>query len=962
MIFDPSIGRKRLVVAAALVFAASWVMPTNPAAAEKSFNLLDFLRRMTTTQQPTVRRHSRHSVNAGWRKIPKEERACIDKELRKQGTSARTLRRQGVPVTDERVAKLRPECRKQVEEAAKATAPAPSPSPSTPSAPTDTAIAAPSASAKPSTPAPARSASGATATVVSAGGAATSVVAAGAGAKPASVAGPSGAAVKTAANATSAKEQLSRFQVEDLALGAKVTTDDLRSGAFQCNASEQFPGLTWCQHARRERSGRLDHSTLVSILHTGDKRAAYVNQVSEPVVFDRKGRAALDAEVARLTKKFGQKPRLLHIPDKDGLPDSLIAVWGSVQLEPLDPDSIATLAAGQSPHKGLLIDYLGNFQRSAKLDLPVYRLASGAGYIWSGSVDRRRRGHRRSLIFDADLAMPPPVATVSTAVPPASGQPGAVTPRDEKAAAENAAAEKAAADRAAAEKAAAEKAAADRAAAEKAEAARAAAEKAAAEKAAAERVAAEKVATEKAAAARAVAEKTAADKLAAETLAAQRLAAERAAEQAALEKAAAEKAAAERAAQEKAASDKAAADAAQAAAERAAAEQAVAEELAAAKAAAEKAASEKAALEKSAAAEIAEAKAAVEKLAAEKAALEKAAAEKVAAARAAAAKAAAGKAAAEKAAAEKIKAAEEAAAAKAAAQKAAVEKATAEKLAKEKAAAEKAAAKKFAAERAAARKAAAEKIAAEREAAEKAAAERVAAEKAAAEKAAQERVVATRLALAKQATAGETAAERAAAAGPRTEEKPAKFRNLYVGMPSDEFAKAIKKLKLDIKMQLSSYQSGDEKEHHLLLEMMQKRSTKPVMYADVRLETPVSAKFASTYGLKVLDKASDYTIYSGLNPPKLPKFTVRRLVFYQGFFDAVGINAEEFARLLREKYRLVGSRLREGTAKDQCEKCMVGLLRTGESLVLRFGSDDQWSLEVEKASEEFSQLFRTPKL
>ncbi|MEZ5786420.1 MAG: hypothetical protein R3D62_08090 [Xanthobacteraceae bacterium] len=917
-------------------------MPASEAAAEKSFNLLDFLRRVTTPQQQPRKVRRRSSVSAEWRKIPAKELDCIDRELRKQGTSAKTLRRQGVPVTDKRVADLRPQCQKEVEEAAKGDAPAASASTASPPTTADKPATAPSATAKPPTPGSTPSATGAPAAVVSAGGAATAVAAAGTSDKPASAAGSPGDAEKTAA---AAREQLSAYEVEDLTLGSEVSTGDLRSAAFQCSASEQFAGLTWCQHARRERSGRLDHSTLVSILYTGDKRAAYVNRVSEPVEFDGRGRAALDAEVARLTRKFGQEPRLLRIPDRRGLPDSLIAIWGSLQLEPLDSDSIATLASGESPRKGLLIEYLGNFQRSAKLDLPVYRLASGAGYVWSGSADRRGRGHQRSLIFDADLAMPPQVAAVSPAASPSptNDNASAVAPPDDG-------------------QSAAERAAADKAVAEKAEAARVAAEKAAAEKAEADRAAAEKAEAEKVAAARAAAEKAAADKLAAETLAAQRLAAERAAEQAALEKAAAEKEAAERAAQEKAASDEAAADAAQEAAERAAAEQAAAQKLAAAKAAAEKAAAEKAALEKSAAEKIAAARAALDKLAAEKAALEKAAAEKVAAARAAAEKAAAEKAAAEKAAAQKIKAAQESAAAKAAAERAAAEQAAAEKLAEEKAAAEKAAAEKFAKQKAAAEKAAAEKIAAEREAAEKAAAERVAAEKAAAEKAARERIAATRLALAKQATAGETVAERAAAAGPRSEERAAKFRNLYVGMPSDRFGAAIKKLKLDVKMQLSSYRSGDEKEHHLLLEMMRKGSTKPVMYADVRLETPVSDKFASTYKLKVLDKTSDYTIYSGLNPPKLPKFTVRRLVFYQGFFDAVGINAEEFARLLREKYRLVGSGLRDGTAKDQCEQCMVGLLRTGESLVLRFGADDQWSLEVEEASDEFSQLFRTPKL
>lgn len=911
MIFDPSVGRKRVAVVAVLMLAASIVMPARKAAAE-NFNLLDFLRRVTNSHPKP--RHN--SVAAGWKKLSAHELACIDKELRKQGTSAKSLRRKGVSVTARRVAKLRLDCRKQIADAA-ASVPPPRPSPRISGT-----------SGNPPAPGSATSAAGATAAVVSAGGAAATVVAADDGNKPAKVTGPAesdGAAEaaakraadaaaaaeakRAAAAAAAAKAKLALFEVEDMALGAKVTTDDLRSGAFQCNASEQFEGLTWCQHSRRERRGRRYRSTLVSMLLTGDQRAAYVNRVSSPVTFN--GKAGIEAAVKKLAREFGQKPKVLHIPDKEGQPEALIATWGSVQIEPLDPDSIATLAAGESPRKGLLVDFLGNFQRSAKADLPVYRLAGGAGYVWSASVDRKGRGHERALIFDAERAMPPPVGTVS-ATPPMAGQPVATPQRD----------------------VAAEAAAADRAAAEKADAAQAAAAQAAAEKAAADRAAAEKVEAEKAAAARAASEKAATDKLAAETQAAQRLAAERAAEQATLEQAAAEKAAAERAAQEKAASDKAAADAAQAAAERAAEEQ--------------KAASERAAQEKAAAEEIAAARAALEKLAAEKEALEKAAAEKIAAA--------------EQAAAEKIKAAEEAAAAKAAAVRAAAEKAAAERLAAEKAEAEKAAAEKFAAEREAAQKAAEETIAAEREAAEKAAAERLAQEKAAAEKALREEAAAKRLALAKQATAGETAAERAAAAGPRTEENPAKFRNLYVGMTSEQFAGAVKTLKLDVKMQLSSYQSGDETENHLLLETMRRGSTKPVMYADVRLETPVTDAFASTYGLKVLDKDADYTIYSGLNPPKLPKFTVRRLVFYQGFFDAAGINAEQFARLLREKYRLVGSVFREGSEKEQCDQCMVGLLRTGESLVLRFGTDEQWSLEVEKASDEFSQLFRTPKL
>jgi hypothetical protein len=68
-------------------------------------------------------------------------------------------------------------------------------------------------------------------------------------------------------------------------------------------------------------------------------------------------------------------------------------------LTQLDSYAIAILAAGESPRKGLLIDYLGNLRRSAQLGLPVYSINGGAGYLWSASVDRNYRGHIRARLI-----------------------------------------------------------------------------------------------------------------------------------------------------------------------------------------------------------------------------------------------------------------------------------------------------------------------------------------------------------------------------------------------------------------------------------------------------------------------------------------------------------------------------------------------------------------------------------
>jgi hypothetical protein len=768
----------------------------------------------------------------------------------------------------------------------------------------------------------------------------------------------------------------SKFSVDGLSLGSLAPTELDNYSEFQCDPSELFTGLTWCQHAERERIGRREFSVSTSVLHTQDGRAAYVNRASEPPGFNAAG---VEKELERLSAHFGKPANVLRIPKKDGLPNAIIASWGTIKLEPLDSESVKIVAAGESPRKGLLADFLGNFQRSAKLGLPIYRLSSGSGYVWSASADRNGRGYQRTFVYDANMAASP-AAPATAAAPPATGSEATVADAD-KAAADKAAADKAAADKAAAEKAAAEKAAADKAAADKAAAERVAAlniaaETAAAEKAAAERAAVDKAAAEKATALKAAAEKAAAEKAAADKAAAEKVAAlNAAAERAATEKvkAAADKAAAERLAALQAAVDKATAErnaALKVAAEKAAAEKAAAERVAALKAAAEKAASEreaalKAAAEKAASEREAALKAAVEKAAAEKAAALKAAAEKATADSAVGDKVAALQAAAEKATTEK-EAALKAAAEKAAAEKEAALKAAAEKAAAEKAAALREAAERAAADKAAALKAAAEKAAAEKEVALKAAAEKAAAEKAAALKAASEKTAAERgggqkLALAARTGLGESATERAAAA-PKVEQRPAKFRGLFVGMPSDQFAAAIKELGFDMKLQVSSYQSGENTEHHLLLEVMAKGADRPLMYVDVRNEAPLSDKFASLYKLKVLDKASDYTIFSGLNPPQLPKFTVRRLVFYPAFFDATGTSGKDFGRTLLDKYHFVGAKLQDGAKTDQCDQCLVGLLNTGEAVTLRLDSDGHWALEVEEASNDFAQHFRAPKL
>jgi hypothetical protein len=147
-------------------------------------------------------------------------------------------------------------------------------------------------------------------------------------------------------------------------------------------------------------------------------------------------------EIKQLSSKFGERARGMRLPPREGVQTAIIAVWGKIQLTELDADAISILASGESPRKGLLIDYLGNLRRSAQQGLPIYSLAGGAGYIWSASVDRNNRGHIRVLTVDPSALSPAATASPATTAEPTAAEPPSV----EVAKIETAAAEKPNAD------------------------------------------------------------------------------------------------------------------------------------------------------------------------------------------------------------------------------------------------------------------------------------------------------------------------------------------------------------------------------------------------------------------------------------------------------------------------------------------------------------------------------------
>src|SRR5215467_4362433 len=206
------------------------------------------------------------------------------------------------------------------------------------------------------------------------------------------------------------------YAVDALAVGTQLNFDSASYREYKCSPSDQFDGLTWCQKTRSDKERRRSYIAAYSLLHSRDGNILYINRTQEPAFLNPK---EVEVNIQRYSRKIGGSPRIMKMPHRGSLPDGLIAVWGKITLEPLDQESIKTLADGKNPRKGFLIDYLRDFTRSAKQGLPIYRIDGGPGFIWAASFDQKGRGTLRLAAVDVSGFAPPPdsVPVAQTAIP-----------------------------------------------------------------------------------------------------------------------------------------------------------------------------------------------------------------------------------------------------------------------------------------------------------------------------------------------------------------------------------------------------------------------------------------------------------------------------------------------------------------------------------------------------------------
>jgi hypothetical protein len=197
--------------------------------------------------------------------------------------------------------------------------------------------------------------------------------------------------------------QISPYAVDGLALGARVQSNNSGYREYKCGPSDQFNGFMWCQKTRQQKERRGSFKVTHSLLHSRDGKIVYVNRFQAPAFF---GPNEADEDIQRYSRRLGESARITKLPRRAGVPDGILATWGNVELEPLDSASITALGKGSSPRKGYLVDFIGNFARSAKEDLPIYGVSGGAGFIWVASYDQKGRGTLRFAAVNASAFYP----------------------------------------------------------------------------------------------------------------------------------------------------------------------------------------------------------------------------------------------------------------------------------------------------------------------------------------------------------------------------------------------------------------------------------------------------------------------------------------------------------------------------------------------------------------------------
>jgi S1-C subfamily serine protease len=203
------------------------------------------------------------------------------------------------------------------------------------------------------------------------------------------------------------------YSVKGVSLGERVHFGSDAYKKYQCSNSHtfygnEFAGFTWCRKTEQESEKRGPFKAYYTILHSDDGSIVYVNRSQEPAYW---GENEVKSDIDYYSRQIGSRPKnIIKMPSRPGFPDGTIAVWGDVILDRIvNPESLKLLAGEKNPKLGVLIDFIGDYAKSAKNDLPVYRISGDSGFVWSASYNSHGRGTLRFLAINPSVFYAPSI-------------------------------------------------------------------------------------------------------------------------------------------------------------------------------------------------------------------------------------------------------------------------------------------------------------------------------------------------------------------------------------------------------------------------------------------------------------------------------------------------------------------------------------------------------------------------
>jgi serine protease Do len=204
------------------------------------------------------------------------------------------------------------------------------------------------------------------------------------------------------------------YSVKGVTLGERVHFESAAYKSYKCSNSHafygnEFAGFTWCIKTESDSEKRGSFKAYYAILHSDDGTIVYVNRSQQPAYWSAN---EVKTDIDYYSRQIGARPaNIIPMPSRPGFPDGKIAIWGDVILERIvDAQSLKLLAVEKNPKLGVLVDFIGDYARSAKNDLPVYRILGGPGFVWSATYDSNGRGTLRFLAIDPSTFYPPIIA------------------------------------------------------------------------------------------------------------------------------------------------------------------------------------------------------------------------------------------------------------------------------------------------------------------------------------------------------------------------------------------------------------------------------------------------------------------------------------------------------------------------------------------------------------------------